>query len=84
MRELEITLMEMENFKPDIFNYLQMVNALHHLHFHAIPRYSSPRQFMNKIWNDTIFGHPPIWSKVEVEEELVLNIKNKFLRQLNS
>ena len=81
MSELETTLSNMEDFKPDRFNYLQMGNALHHLHFHVIPRYETSRHFMNKEWNDITFGHPPIWSKVTVDNELVLKIKGEFLSQ---
>lgn len=80
MRELEITLSKM--FKPDRFNYLQMGNALHHLHFHSIPRYASSRKFLNKEWKDEAFGHPPTWSKVEVDRNIVLKLKEAFLREL--
>ena len=83
IKDLEVTLLGIEEFKPDRFNYLQMGNALHHLHFHAIPRYATPRHFNDKEWNDLTFGHPPVWSKVEVDKELVLKIKDKFLNQLS-
>ncbi len=83
MKELEATLSAIEEFKPDRFNYLQMGNALHHLHFHTIPRYAKPRNFVNREWIDTTFGHPPIWSKVEVDNEIVFAIKKTFLSQLN-
>lgn len=82
MSELEATLSKIEDFKPDRFNYLQMGNALHHLHFHAIPRYASPRNFNGKTWIDETFGHPPVWSKIEVDKELALKIKEVFLQQL--
>lgn len=83
MKELETTLSQIEELNPDRFNYLQMGNALHHLHFHAIPRYASPRNFLNKEWIDTTFGHPPIWSKVEVGKEIVITIKEAFLSQID-
>jgi len=82
MKELETTLSMMENFRPDRFNYLQMGNSLHNLHFHAIPRYASPRNFYNKEWKDETFGHPPLWTRTEVDKELVLMIKEVFLQQL--
>ncbi len=82
MKELETILSKINNFKPDRFNYLQMGNALHHLHFHAIPRYQSPRQFLGHEWVDTTFGHPPIWSKVQIDMEVISKIKNKFLTEL--
>ena len=81
MKEFETNLSNIKDFKPDRFNYLQMGNALHHLHFHAIPRYATSRHFMNKDWEDITFGHPPIWSKVEVDKEVVIKIKNTFMRQ---
>lgn len=83
MKEYETTLSKIEEFKPDRFNYLQMGNALHHLHFHAIPRYATPRHFNGKEWNDTTFGHPPVWSKVKVDKKLVLKIKDEFLNQIS-
>ena len=82
MKELETTLSMMENFKPDRFNYLQMGNSLHNLHFHAIPRYSSSRNFSNKEWKDETFGRPSVWTYTEVDKELVLMIKEAFLQQL--
>jgi len=83
MKEFETTLSNIEDIKPDRFNYLQMGNALHHLHFHAIPRYATVRNFMNKEWQDTTFGHPPVWSKIKVDKEWVLKIKNTFLNQIS-
>lgn len=62
-------------FQPDRFNYLQMGNALHHLHFHGIPRYQTPRTFKNKEWIDTTWGHPPIWSKIDEAHELIKTIQ---------
>lgn len=82
MKELETTFSKIEDFKPDRFNYLQMGNALHHLHFHAIPRYASPRNFLNKEWKDETFGHPPVWSKTEADKQLILRIKEAFLQKL--
>ncbi len=84
MRDLEEALSNIEAFKPDRFNYLQMGNALHHLHFHAIPRYATQRHFNKKEWNDITFGSPPVWSKIEASEELVLKIKNEYLNQINN
>ncbi|MDQ5901188.1 MAG: adenylyltransferase [Patescibacteria group bacterium] len=82
MKELEYTLSKIDSFKPDRFNYLQMGNALHHLHFHAIPRYANTRNFMNKTWEDSTYGHPPQWTKEESEKDLILRIKDKFLAHL--
>lgn len=81
MNDFETTLSDIEAFKPDRFNYLQMGNALHHLHIHAIPRYATPRHFDEKEWNDNTFGHPPVWSNVESNKKLVIKIKEKFLKR---
>lgn len=59
--ELFIILKKLEkainkNFKPAIINYSFLGNRTHHLHCHAIPRYSKPFQFMNKKFSDKYFG----------------------------
>jgi diadenosine tetraphosphate (Ap4A) HIT family hydrolase len=82
MKEYETTLSKMKDFRPDRFNYWQMGNGLHHLHFHAIPRYASSRKFFNKEWKDKTFGHPSVWSKTEVDRGLILKIKEAFLEEL--
>src|SRR5438045_1800839 len=63
MKEIEIALMNISKFKPDRFNYFQMGNSLHHLHFHGIPRYATSRNFNGQIWIDETWGAPPTWSK---------------------
>lgn len=83
MKEFETTLSHMIGFNPERFNYLQLGNALHHLHFHAIPRYSTMRNFMDKEWIDTTFGQPPVWSKEEVTKETLQKIKQAFLNRLS-
>lgn len=83
MKEFENTLSNMKDFKPDRYNYLQMDNSLHHLHFHAIPRYATVRRFLNKEWSDDTFGHPPVWSKVQTDMEVILKIKDEFLNTLS-
>lgn len=83
MREFETTLLKIPELTPDRFNYLQLGNGLHHLHFHAIPRYASPRNFDGKEWVDVAYGHPPIWSEHEVDRVLVIKIKKLFLQELH-
>ena len=80
MKDMETALSQNLDFRPSRFNYLQMGNALHSLHFHGIPRYMSPRKFQNKIWTDTTWGHPPVWSTTEVEKDLVMEIKKSILQ----
>ena len=82
MKEIEIALMNISKFKPDRFNYFQMGNSLHHLHFHGIPRYATSRNFNGQIWIDETWGAPPTWSKTNVNKKLVLEIKNTLLPHL--
>jgi len=83
MLEIENALSSIETFKPKRFNYLQLGNGLHRLHFHGIPRYESERQFNNITWEDKAWGHPPIWSKTEISAELIVAIKQEILKHLS-
>ena len=75
MAEIETALSKNDIFGPDRFNYWQMGNALHHLHFHGIPRYASRRTFNGKEWVDKTWGSVPIWSKENVDHDLIRKIK---------
>jgi diadenosine tetraphosphate (Ap4A) HIT family hydrolase len=83
MGEIESTLQQIPDFYPDRFNYLQLGNGLHNLHFHGIPRYVSTREFAGKQWIDTRWGHPPVWSDKETEKEIVMEIKKKIQETLS-
>lgn len=80
MEDIEDALVN--KFKPERFNYLQLGNELHHLHFHGIPRYKTNRNFSGKVWVDKTFGHPPVWVKRETDIETVLKIKEMVLKSL--
>ena len=82
MSQIETALSRSPVFKPDRFNYLQLGNELHHLHFHGIPRYKKPRTFYNKDWVDNAWGHPPIFSNTEVSRDLALAVKDEILKYL--
>jgi len=69
-------------FQPDRFNYLQLGNNLHHLHFHMVPRYKTVREFADRTWKDEAWGTMPIWSQEEVPEELVKKLKAKLLKEI--
>lgn len=73
--EIEDALTRSPAFRPDRFNYLQMGNALHHLHVHGIPRYASAREYGGRTWTDETYGHPPRWSEVEITRDLVARLK---------
>lgn len=76
MGEMERALAAHSGFRPDRLNYLQLGNALHHLHFHAVPRYSSPRSFGGREWIDGTFGAPPVWSDRDEKGSLVSAIRD--------
>lgn len=76
MNEIETNLSKIDIFKPDRFNYLQLGNKYHHLHFHGIPRYNSPRSFNGKEWVDETPGSVPIWSHEDVGHELVSKLRD--------
>jgi diadenosine tetraphosphate (Ap4A) HIT family hydrolase len=84
MKEIEETLSKIDGFKPDRFNYLQLGNQLHNLHFHGIPRYKEKRVFDGKEWVDETWGHPPKWSKKEVNKDLVIKIRGVIKENLPS
>lgn len=46
-------------FKPDLMNYAQLGNSpkFHHLHWHIVPRYNSPRTFYGKVFDDKYRGN---------------------------
>lgn len=82
MGEIEKTLTDIPEFRPERFNYWQMGNNLHHLHFHGIPRYSSPRIWNNKKWVDKTYGHPPIWKKSDSPELEIIALQEVITKQL--
>lgn len=78
MSEIEHVLSVTEGFKPDRFNYLQLGNSLHQLHFHGVPRYAAPRSFAGREWVDHRYGTTPIIvsKDEESEESLVRQIRD--------
>ena len=74
--EMEEALAHVLHLQPDRFNYLQMGNALHHLHVHGIPRYAGPRTYGAREWTDETYGHPPRWSSAEVSYDLVVALRS--------
>lgn len=76
MSELEETLSKIDVFKPDRFNYLQLGNVMHNLHFHMIPRYETSRSFDGKEWVDQTYGRFPPWIKEEENPETIRKIRD--------
>ena len=82
MKNVEEVLMKTTELNPDRFNYLQLGNILHHLHFHGIPRYKSVRKFAGKDWVDTTWGNPPVWSQTKVGDDLVIKLRKLIKKNL--
>lgn len=82
MKEIERALEKNPLFKPDRFNYWQLGNAYKMLRFWGMPRYASPREFNNKTWIDTNWGHAAIWSKEDITPQLAEEIKEEIERYL--
>lgn len=79
MEELEATLTKL--FSPIRFNYFQMGNALHHLHFHVVPRYVTVKEYAGKYWKDPTPTHLPCWSAQEEERELIYHLKETIKKE---
>ena len=80
MKDIEIAVEKA--FGAARFNYFQMGNQLHNLHFHGIPRYSSDIDLLGKTWKDENFGHPPLWVKEEIGDNLVESIRSEVLKYI--
>lgn len=77
-KEIETALLENPTFKPIRFNYWQMGNKLKHLHFHGIPRYESPREFLGRTWKDPDSNTVPIWTTEEESQETVETLREEM------
>ena len=82
MKEMETLLQNLDGFKPDRFNYLQLRNVVNQLHFHGIPRYAEHRNFAGKEWIDTTYGKPPTWIFEHEDVKTINTIKSAILSKL--
>lgn len=80
--EIENALLKNKIFKPQRFNYWQMGNGCHSLHFHGIPRYEKSKKLGKKIFKDKSYGTVPIWTKVEQNEKVVIEMKEAMKKYL--
>ena len=58
-----------KSFSPDWFNYLQTNNNVRHLHFHIVPRYKNPVQFLDEEFIDATFNAMPTENTRQLPEE---------------
>ena len=76
MKEIESALEQIDCFKPDRFNYEQLGNELHHLHFHGFPRYKESRMFDGEKWIDETWGSTPKWKKEDLPDDFIIKIRD--------
>jgi diadenosine tetraphosphate (Ap4A) HIT family hydrolase len=82
MKDIEGALADIPVLRPDRFNYLQLGNAVHHLHIHGIPRYEKNRSFLNRDWIDSTYGNVPVWTTKNEDQETVRKIRDLVLEKL--
>jgi diadenosine tetraphosphate (Ap4A) HIT family hydrolase len=82
MTEMQNLLISIPELKPDRFNYMQLGNELHNLHFHGIPRYNSTRNFVGIEWIDENPKSLPIWKTTETDKEIVMKVKEEIQKRL--
>lgn len=62
------------------WNYLALMMKDEFVHYHAIPRYSKPINAYDKIWIDSDWPKGTTLSKIDVETETLMKIKNDLLK----
>jgi diadenosine tetraphosphate (Ap4A) HIT family hydrolase len=82
MKAIENALETTPELQPERFNYLQLGNAITHLHIHGIPRYKEPRELLGRAWNDRTYGKPPTWTFTNEKHETITKIKDLILPHL--
>jgi diadenosine tetraphosphate (Ap4A) HIT family hydrolase len=43
-------------FQPDSYNLMFLMNAVHHVHLHVVPRYEEPRTYGGERFHDPDYG----------------------------
>ncbi len=57
------------------WNYLALMMKDEFVHFHAIPRYDKEINLYNRVWKDEDFPLPTKLNKIEVENNILMEIK---------
>ncbi|UCD03384.1 MAG: HIT family protein [Candidatus Aenigmatarchaeota archaeon] len=69
-------------FNYDKINWMSLMMKDPHLHFHIVPRYSSPRQFEDIEWTDEGWPKLPAGRKEDVPKEVLQKVKQKILENI--
>ena len=71
-------------FNPDWFNYVFLGNETRHLHCHLVPRYATPRIFMETKFGDALYGHNfQIDHRFITPENILQAIKSQMIKTLD-
>ena len=62
------------------WNYCAMMMKDEFVHFHAIPRYSKEVNAYDKVWVDTDWPKATTLSKIDVDNETLMKIKNDIIK----
>ena len=69
-------------FQNDKINYLALMMVDPQVHFHALPRYAEPRDFVGHTFIDTHWPKPPVLGDAPALSAVQLNeIKQKLIEQ---
>lgn len=62
------------------WNYLALMMKDEFVHFHAIPRYDKEINLYNRVWKDEDFPLPTKLNKIEVENDILMEIKEDMTK----
>lgn len=69
-------------FKAEKWNYLCLMMVDEHTHFHLLPRYSSPREFAGKEWEDRWWPRPTGSEKVTANHGEIIAVRDELKKSI--
>ncbi len=67
-------------FQYDKMNYLMLMMVDLHLHYHVIPRYSTPRNFAGQEWSDKGWPALPVLQGDVPSDNVLLEIRDYLIK----
>jgi len=71
------------SFSYDKINYQMLMMMDKHTHFHIIPRYAAPREFVGVTWTDEGWPRLPGAQKEDVSREILEKTKEEIKKHLS-
>ena len=65
-------------FQPDKMNYLMLMMVDPHVHFHVLPRYAEPRDFVGIEWKDAGWPGIPVLGGEASTDEVLHAIRDRL------